>query len=494
MKKALVIGAGFSGLSAASYLARSGFEVRVLEKNSLVGGRARKFESDGFLFDMGPSWYWMPEIFENFFRSFGHTVSDFYRLVRLDPGYRMLFSRDECIDVPAGKDDLFGIFDHIEAGSGERLKSFLDDAAVKYDIGINKMVHLPGRSIFEFFRPDLIRGMLKMDALKPLSKSVRKVVEDSRLIQLLEFPVLFLGATARETPALYSLMNYADLILGTWYPMGGMFKVAEGIGRLAESLGVEIITSSPVTGLEIENSNITRIHAGDKTYTADVVVGSADYHFIEQNLLPESHRGYSEQYWESRKMAPSALMYYLGLDTRVNNLLHHNLFFDEDYRAHAVDIYDRPAWPEKPAIYVSCTSKTDPVVAPEGMENVTVLIPVAPGLKDTEEIRESYYQYVMDKLEMMSGQELRTHVVFKRSYAQSDFIADYNAFKGNAYGLANTLRQTAILKPKMRSKKVGNLFYTGQLTVPGPGVPPALISGKVVSTEIAGQYSLQKKE
>jgi phytoene desaturase len=289
-------------------------------------------------------------------------------------------------------------------------------------------------------------------------------------------------------------MNYADLILGTWYPMGGMFKVAEGIARMAESLGVEIITSSPVTGLEIENSNITRIHAGDKTYTADVVVGSADYHFIEQNLLPESHRGYSEQYWESRKMAPSALMYYLGLDTRVNNLLHHNLFFDEDYRAHAVDIYDRPAWPEKPAIYVSCTSKTDPVVAPEGMENVTVLIPVAPGLKDTEEIRESYYQYVMDKLEMMSGQELRTHVVFKRSYAQSDFIADYNAFKGNAYGLANTLRQTAILKPKMRSKKVGNLFYTGQLTVPGPGVPPALISGKVVSTEIAGQYSLQKKE
>ncbi len=488
MKKTLVIGAGFSGLSAAAHLAREGYDVTVLEKNPTIGGRARKFEAEGFLFDMGPSWYWMPEVFENFFRTFGREVSDFYTLVRLDPGYRMIFSKKEQIDVPAGTDDLYGVFESIEPGSAGRLKSFLDRSAVKYDIGLNKMVHLPGRSVFELFRPDLIRGMLKMDVLKPLSRSVRKVASDPRLVQLLEFPVLFLGATASETPALYSLMNYADLVLGTWYPMGGMHKVVEGMADLASSLGVKILTSTPVSKIDVSNGMVSGIIAGGQKYDADVLVGSADYHFIEQNLLPENYRGYTKEYWESRKMAPSALMFFLGLDTKVPNLLHHNLFFDEDYRAHAADIYDHPAWPEKPAIYVSCTSVTDPSVAPEGKENITVLIPVAPGLQDTEEIRERYFDYVMQKLEMLSGKELRSHVILKRSYAQSDFISDYNAFRGNAYGLANTLRQTAILKPKMRSKKVRNLFYAGQLTVPGPGVPPALISGKVVAGEITRYF------
>jgi len=326
---------------------------------------------------------------------------------------------------------------------------------------------------------------MRMDLFSPLSSSVRKVVSDPKLVRLLEFPVLFLGARAEETPALYSLMNYADLMLGTWYPMGGMFRVVEGMVRLAESLGVKIIRSCPVTEIRTRDSMITEIIAGGRTFQADVVVGSADYHFIEQELLPQSHRVYTKKYWDSRKMAPSALLYYLGLNTRVPNLLHHNLFFDEDYMAHAAEIYDHPAWPEKPAIYVSCTSRTDPSTAPHGMENLTVLIPVAPGLQDDESIREKYYQYIMQKLEKISGKELRSHVIFKRSYAQSDFISDYNAYKGNAYGLANTLRQTAMLKPKIRHRKVGNLVYTGQLTVPGPGLPPALISGKLAAGEIS---------
>jgi phytoene desaturase len=491
MKKAVVIGAGFSGLSAASYLAREGLDVTVLEKNATVGGRARKFESDGFLFDMGPSWYWMPEIFENYFREFSKEVSDYYQLLRLDPGYRMIFGKGKQIDVPARQEDLYGIFEQIEPGSAGRLKSFLERAAVKYDIGINKMVHLPGRSVFEFLRPDLLMGMLKLDALTPLSRSVRKVTGDPRLIQLLEFPVLFLGATASETPALYSLMNYADLVLGTWYPMGGIYRVVESMLALAESLGVKIITSCPVTKISLQRSLVSEVIAGERAFPADVVVGSADYHFVEQQLLPESHRHYSEKYWAGRKMAPSALLYYMGLDRKVPNLLHHNLFFDEDYRAHAADIYDHPAWPDKPAIYVSCTSKTDPATAPRGMENITVLIPVAPGLQDNEQIRERYYDYVMQKLEKISGEKLRDHVIYKRSYAQSDFISDYNAFRGNAYGLANTLRQTAMLKPKMNSPRVSNLFYAGQLTVPGPGVPPALISGKVVAGEILKKLSLR---
>ena len=484
MSDVIVIGGGFSGLSAASYLADSGYRVTLLEKHDITGGRARKFEAGGFVFDMGPSWYWMPEVFENFFGDFGRRPEDYYKLKRLDPGYRIYFSGSDSMDIPAGSEELFNLFRDIEPGSEKKLKDFLDDAAVKYDIGINKMVHLPGRSLFEFFRPDLLKGMMKMDALKPLSKSVSKVVNDPRLVQLLEFPVLFLGSTADRTPALYSLMNYADLILGTWYPVGGMYSVVEAMTDLAVSKGVEIICNSEVKALKLDSGRISGVEAADREYPADIVVASADYHHVETKLLPAHARSYSEKYWESRDLAPSAIMFFLGLNTRLEEIEHHNLFFDGDYASHVKDIYEKPGWPEKPAIYVSRTSATDPGVAPEGMENLTILIPVAPGLEETEEILEKYYNYVVDKLEEVSGKSLREKIVFRRSYAQKNFSEDYHALRGNAYGLANTLRQTAILKPKMKSKKVKNLYYTGQLTVPGPGVPPSIISGKVVAGEI----------
>jgi phytoene desaturase len=257
------------------------------------------------------------------------------------------------------------------------------------------------------------------------------------------------------------------------------------MSEVAISLGVEMICDAEVSRLNFRGSRIESVIASSKEYEAEVVVGSADYHHVESKLLPENLRAYSEKYWNTRKLAPSAIMYYLGVNKKLESIKHHNLFFDGDYEAHVRDIYDSPAWPEKPAIYVSRTSATDPIVAPEGMENLTILIPVAPGLEDNEEIRERYYNYIMDKLEATTGTGIRDHVVYKKSYAQSDFTSDYNSFKGNAYGLANTLMQTAVLKPKMKSKKVDNLFYTGQLTVPGPGVPPSLISGKVVSGEIS---------
>lgn len=489
MKEVTIIGAGFSGLSSALFLARKGYRVKVLEKNDQAGGRARILEPDGFTFDMGPSWYWMPDVFDRFFQSFGHKPEDFYDLVRLDPGYRMFFRDGETLDVPANIRQLYALFESLEKGSSARLEKFLDSAAYKYDIGINKMVYLPGRSPAELLRTDLLSGALRLDVLKSLAASAAKVVRNKKLRQMLEFPVLFLGATAKDTPALYSLMNYADLVLGTWYPMGGMYRIVEGMLEIAKSLGVEVIAGSPVTSIGLKGSGIVEVRSTSDSYRPDLVVGAADYHFIEQVLLPPACRKYTEEYWDRRKMAPSALLFYLGIDREVPGLMHHNLFFDEDYMKHAAEIYDYPAWPEKPAIYVSCTSKTDPSVAPRGMENLTVLIPVAPGLEDLEETRGRYYEYVMDKLERHTGTSLRDHVIFKRSYAHNNFISDYNSYKGNAYGLANTLRQTAFLKPSMHSKKVRNLFYAGQLTVPGPGVPPALISGEVVAGEIDKQYN-----
>ncbi len=483
-KKVVVIGSGFASLSAASFLAKGGCEVVIYEKNETIGGRARKFSADGFTFDMGPSWYWMPDVFENYFENLGYKVSDFYELKRLDPSYQVFFEDKIGVDIPASLDKLYDLFDSIEPSSSKQLRKFLDEAAYKYEVGINDLVYKPGRSITEFLDARLAVGVLKLHVFQSISKYVRKHFSDPRLIQLLEFPVLFLGAKPQDTPALYSLMNYADINLGTWYPKGGMHKIVEAMASVATSLGVKINTSSNVEKIEVEDGVSRGIVVNGEFKECDYVVGGADYNHIEQKLLEKKYRKYDQDYWESRSMAPSSLIFYLGVNKELQNLRHHNLFFDESFDRHAEEIYDEPQWPSKPLFYVCCASKSDDKCAPKGMENVFVLIPVAPGLEDEDENREKYYDMVMDRMEKLTGQSIRDAVVFKKSYAHKDFIADYNSFKGNAYGLANTLKQTAILKPSMVNKKVKNLYYTGQLTVPGPGVPPSLISGQVVAKEL----------
>lgn len=484
-EKIIVIGSGFAGLSAACNLAAKGFEVTVLEKNDTPGGRARQFQTEGFVFDMGPSWYWMPDVFEQFFGHFGKKVSDYYDLKRLDPSYVVWFGENERMDVPAAMNALEAMFERYEPGSTANLRRFLNEAAYKYRVGMKEFVHKPGDSIREFTDWRIAMSMFRLQMFTSMSKHVRRLFRNEKLIQLLEFPVLFLGATPQKTPALYSLMNYADMALGTWYPMGGMFKIVEGIVALAKGLGVKIELSQEVAKIGVSGGRVTKVVTRQgREFPADVVVGAADYHHIDTQLLDSQFSNYSKRYWETRTMAPSCLLYYLGVNKRLDNLEHHNLFFDEDFGRHAVEIYERPEWPEKPLFYVSVPSKTDPSVAPEGCENLFLLIPVAPGLDDTEEIREKYYHLAMERLERLTGQHIRDHVIYRRSYAHADFVADYHAFRGNAYGLANTLKQTAFLKPKLRSRKVKNLYYTGQLTTPGPGMPPSLISGQVVAKEI----------
>ncbi|MFN4122211.1 MAG: phytoene desaturase family protein [Flavobacteriales bacterium] len=485
-KHIIVIGAGFAGLSAAACLAKKGFKVTILEKNDIAGGRARKFSAEGFTFDMGPSWYWMPDVFERYFNLFGKSVTDFYELKRLDPSYKVVWSENESTDIPADFQQFMAMCDAFEPGAGERIKSFLDEAAYKYEVGINKLVYKPSRSLTEFLDIELITGVFKLDVFTSMSKHIRRFTSHPRLIELLEFPVLFLGATPQNTPALYSLMNYADIKLGTWYPIGGMHRIVEAMVSIAESQGVTIKLSHEVKGYEFDAlGNITKVRTHKGDFTADLVVAGADYHHAEANLLPKEKRSYTEKYWEKRVMAPSSLLYYVGLSEPVNKLPHHTLFFDRPFERHAHEIYTEPRWPEDPLFYVSLTTKTDASGAPEGMENMFVLIPAATGLDgDDEELRIRYFNLVMDRMEKYCQQDIRSKIVYMRTFAHSDFIADYHAFKGNAYGLANTLNQTAILKPSLKSKKVKNLFYAGQLTVPGPGVPPSIISGQVVANEV----------
>lgn len=484
-KKVVVIGAGFAGLAAAANLAADGFDVTVLEKNDVPGGRARQFSAQGFVFDMGPSWYWMPDVFEQFFARFGKKVSDYYNLVRLDPSYVVHFGPGDRMELPAGQEALEQMFEQYEPGSAPRLRKFLAEAEYKYRVGMTEFVHKPSHSIGEFADWRIVSSLFRLQMFTSLSSHVRGLFKNEKLIKLLEFPVLFLGATPEKTPALYSLMNYADMALGTWYPMGGMYKIVEAMVAVAKEAGAKIELSQEVEQIQVIDgqARMVRTKSG-AAYPADAVVGAADYQHIDAHLLDAGQRNYSAAYWDSRTMAPSCLIYFLGINKRLEGLRHHNLFFDEDFGRHTREIYETPKWPEKPLFYVSAPSITDPSVAPEGCENLFILIPVAPGLEDTPVIREHYYNLVMQRLSRLTGQRIGEAVVYRRTYAHTDFVNDYHAFKGNAYGLANTLRQTAFLKPKMKNRHVSNLFYTGQLTVPGPGVPPSLISGQVVAREV----------
>jgi phytoene desaturase len=483
-KSVIIIGSGFAGLSAASFMAKAGWKVTVLEKHNTPGGRARQFSEAGFTFDMGPSWYWMPDVFERYFHQFGKKVSDYYHLKRLDPSYRVYWP-DGPVDIPADYKALRSLFDEIEPGSAVQLDKFLKEAAYKYEVGIQKLVYKPGQSLTEFLDWELITGVFRLDVFNSIKTHVAKHFSNPKLKELMEFPVLFLGALPEDTPALYSLMNYADIKGGTWYPDGGMFQIVKAMYDLAVELGVEFRFEEEVTTISIHKNAVKEVVTKKNHYTADVVIGGADYHHIETGLLPEEFRTYSNQYWDKRVMAPSCLLFYVGLNKRLNNIHHHTLFFDTSFEVHGKEIYTTREWPSDPLFYMSATSVTDPSVAPEGCENLFLLIPVATGLSDdTEERREFYFNQVINRLEKQLGQSVKEAIIYKKSFAHSDFVSEYNAFRGNAYGLANTLRQTAVLKPGCRSKKVKNLFYTGQLTVPGPGVPPSLISGEVVAGEV----------
>ena len=489
----LVIGSGFAGLSASSFLAKAVYAVTVLEKNAGPGGRASQLKDQGYLFDRGPSFYWMPEVFDSYFGEFGKKVSDYYKLTRLDPSYRVYW-KDGFTDMPADYAALQKVFEELEPGSAAKLDKFLKEALIKYEVGMGRFVHKPGLSITEFMNWETISGALKLQLLTSISKHIAHHFTHPKLRQLMEFPVLFLGALPQETPALYSLMNYADIKGGTWYPEGGMYAVVDAMYKLAVELGVKFEFNAAVQSLEIGKSPkgksvITGAKTATKTYTADVVVSGADYQFTETKLLPPAFRSYSNKYWESRVMAPSCLLYYVGLNKKLKNPIHHCLFFDEPFSVHGQEIYKDPKWPTAPLFYVSIASATDTAVAPPGHENLVLLIPIASGLTgDTEELRLQYLDMILARMEHHIGESVRESVVYTKTVAVQDFINDYNSFKGNAYGLANTLLQTAIFRPACRSKKLSNLFYTGQLTVPGPGVPPSLISGQVVANQVIRSF------
>jgi phytoene desaturase len=473
-----IIGSGFSALAASCYLAQQGNTVTIYEKNSTIGGRARQLKRNGFTFDIGPTWYWMPDVFERFFADFGKKPSDYYTLQKLSPAYQVYFGEADFVTIADNLSEIITTFESIEKGSGAKLETFMKEAQSNYNIAIKDLVYRPGVSPLELITVET--AMKVNQFFGNISKDIRRRFKNKKLVQILEFPVLFLGAKPSDTPSFYSFMNFADFGLGTWHPKNGMYSVILAMEQLAKELGVTIHTNANIEKIEVVNGKAVGLKVNGETVSADVVLSGADYHHTE-TLLDEKHRAYSEKYWDKKTFAPSSLLFYVGLDKKVANVEHHSLFFDVDFDVHAQDIYDTPKWPENPLFYASFPSKTDSNSAPEGKEAAIFLIPIAPGLEDTPELRETYFEKIITRLEKLTHQEIRNNIIFKESFCVNDFIKDYNSYKGNAYGLANTLLQTAFLRPKLKSKKVESLYFTGQLTVPGPGVPPALISGKLVA-------------
>ncbi|OYQ35474.1 phytoene dehydrogenase [Flavobacterium cyanobacteriorum] len=489
-KKINIIGSGFSSLAASCYLAHQGHNVSIFEKNNTIGGRARQLKKDGFCFDIGPTWYWMPDVFERFFADFGKSPADYYQLIKLSPAYRVYFGNHDYIDIADNLEDIKATFEAIEPGSAIVLQEFMDEARSNYDIAIKDLVYRPGESPLELVTPQTVMKVGQF--FGNISKDVRRRFTNKKLVQILEFPVLFLGAKPSATPSFYNFMNYADFGLGTWHPEGGMYSVIKAMGALAESLGVKIITNAAVTKIGVTDNKAHYIVANGKMEEADIIVSGADYHHTE-TLLEPKHRRYTEKYWENKTFAPSSLLFYVGFNKKLDNIEHHTLFFDTDFDVHASDIYDNPKWPDEPLFYTSFPSLTDRDCAPVGHEAGIFLIPLAPGIEDTAELRARYFDKIIVRLEQLTGQKVRENILFRESFCVNDFIKDYNSYKGNAYGLANTLLQTAFLRPKLRSSKVRGLYFTGQLTVPGPGVPPSLISGKLVAQLIEKQLKNNKR-
>lgn len=477
-KEIIIIGSGFSALAASCYLAKEGNLVTVYEKNSTIGGRARQLKKEGFTFDIGPTWYWMPDVFERFFADFDKKPSDYYELIKLSPAYQVYFGIRDFITIADNLPEIINTFEEIEKGSGEVLRKFMAEAQSNYDIAIKDLVYRPGDSPLELITTQT--AMKVGQFFSNISKEVRKRFNNQKLVQVLEFPVLFLGAKPQDTPAFYSFMNFADFGMGTWHPKNGMYSVILAMESLAKELGVTIQTNANVDKIIVKDKKAVGVKVNGEEKNCDIVLSGADYHHSE-TLLDIEHRAYSETYWEKKTFAPSSLLFYVGFDKKIENVEHHTLFFDVPFDEHAKSIYDQPEWPKEPLFYASFPSKTDDSAAPKNKEAGIFLIPLAPGIEDTLEIREKYFNIIIERFEKLTEQNVKNNIIFKESFCVNDFIKDYNSYKGNAYGMANTLLQTAFLRPKLKSKKVKNLFFTGQLTVPGPGVPPSLISGKLVS-------------
>lgn len=508
-RRAVVIGAGVSGLAAAALLAREGYQVEVLEKNGDVGGRAALWEHDGFTFDTGPSWYLMPEVFDHFFRLLGTSAAEQLDLVRLDPAYRAFFGCGEAIDLTSSRDEAMATFDRVEPGAGLALGRYLDSAQEAYDLALRRFLYTTYQSFRPLLRWDVLRRAPRLARLllQPMDTFIARYVHDQRLAQVLGYPAVFLGTSPDRAPSMYHLMSHLDLTDGVLYPRGGFSSLVVALARLAEAEGAVVRTD--VTATAIETSSVasprrsgrrsraavtgvwtTDARGVEQRLAADVVVGAADLHHVETELLPEHLRTYPESWWSRRDPGPGAVLVLLGIKGALPQLPHHSLFFTSDWSRDFARVRgEGQPHPGDTSLYVCRPSATDSLVAPDGHENLFMLVPTqadvsigrggvdGAGDPDVESIADAAIAQVSAWARVP---DLAQRVVVRRTVGPADFAVGVNAWRGGALGPAHTLRQSAFLRGRNVSSKVEGLYYAGYSTLPGIGLPMCLISAEIL--------------
>lgn len=484
-KQVVIIGGGYGGLSAASYLARDGYKVTLLEKNDHVGGRGMVMHDQGFTFDMGPSWYMMPDVFEEFFSDFGKKVSDYYDLVQLNPSYKVFFD-NESFNVHAAP-KVFDLFEQLEPGSSKMLKKLLTLTKEEYLLVRCQLLQQPMTKLSHTLRPGLAKFVGRPEALGSYHSRIKRYVKDERLQKILEFMVVFLGGSPQNIPALYTLLAYVDMGLGIHYPMGGMHTIAKAYESLAKEQGADIQTNVAVKSIQPAGKHGYKVHTKNGTYSAEIVVANADYHHVQTKLLGDTSVA---KKWDKTVMSPSALLLYIGVNKKIPNLRHHNLFFDVDWDNHFNQVFKDKVWSNEPLFYVGAPSRTDSSVAPKGHENIFVLAPMASGLNPTKSQIDKTTHDVLARLSKHAGVDIPKHTVVMHTRSHDYFAKTFNAFQGTAFGPAHTLKQSTIFRSKMYDKRNPHLYYVGQYTNPGTGVPLVTISGKAVAELIRKQEQL----
>lgn len=499
---AAVVGGGIAGLATAALLGAEGWDVTVFEARDDVGGRAGSWERDGFRFDTGPSWYLMPEVFDHFFRLLGTSAAAELDLVRLDPAYRVYTEGAAPLDVVSGRDAATALFESIEPGAGQRLDAYLDSAGDAYDLSVTRFLYDPYETTAGLRDPELLKRLPQLAPLltRTLARHIEQRFSDRRLQQILGYPAVFLGGSPYGVPSLYHLMSHLDLDEGVLYPAGGFTAVIRAIERLARDRGVRVERSAEVMQIEATDAAATGIRLHDGRFIpADLVVSTADLHHTETKLLPPSLQSYPQSWWDRRTPSPGALLLLLGVRGELPQLAHHTLLFTQDWRSNFERIFGRdPGIPDPASLYVCKPSASDPSVAPAGHENLFVLVPVPadPGLgrggadgAGEARIEEAADAVIAQLAAWCVIPDLAERIVVRRTIAPGDFEADLHAWRGNALGLAHTLGQSAVFRPRNASKRVEGLYYAGGSTLPGIGLPMCLISAELVVKRLRGDRS-----
>lgn len=489
-KKIIIIGSGIGGLGAAALLSKKGYQVTVVEKNKTLGGRANIFEAEGYTFDMGPSWYLMPDVFEQYFALLDEKISDHLDLVKLSPSYRVFFANDTempVVDIHSNLEKDLPLFEKLEPGISPKLKEYLKRSGEQYEMAKETFMYRNLGFSLDFLHWKVIKKGIELNPFQTMQSYLNKWFKSDRIKKILEYSLVFLGSDPSKTPAMYNIMNAIDFNMGVYYPKGGIYEIIKALVNINKKHGTQFLSEKPVAKILVENKKVKGVLLEDGvTLEADIVISNADLWFTETKLLSKQHQTYPKSYWEKTVMSPSAFIMYLGLDRKIDSLSHHNLRFGEDWEQNFKELFDAPQLPLDPSYYICKPTETDPDLSPPNTDNLFVLVPIPPGLElsetDMTQYRKKVYQLMKKDLNLP---ELEDYVVFEKTYWSDDFKKDYNAYKGTALGLAHTLKQT-LLRPSNKSKKVKNLFYVGAGTSPGIGMPTCLISAELVYKRIEG--------